>query len=192
MTLPLPPNHAQKRSRRKVDPEMRSRANSLHSIRDEIIDGLQKMSASVNVLKQGVVKIYEDLMPPPAPVATYASPIKKNNGQVSEGIEATTQTLEEDPYETVSIQQKLVVDCPPPTATPAPLPPCTENELRNVEKAFHATFFGIVHEEGTTLPKDHEIEEVEDEADEVTPTGEEEATKVQFFCKFFKHWFFVL
>ena len=164
---------------------MRSRANSLHSIRDEIIDGLQKMSASVNVLKQGVVKIYEDLMPPPAPVATYASPIKKNNGQVSEGIEATTQTLEEDPYETVSIKQKLVVDCPPPTATPATFN-CTENELSNVEKAFHATFFGIVHEEGigetsveTALPKDHEIEDVEDDADEVTPTGQD-AIKVMF------------
>ena len=41
-----------------------------------------------------------------------------------------------------------------------------------------------MHEEGTTLPKDHEIEEVEDEADEVTPTGDEEATKVHFFSFF--------
>ena len=70
VTLPMPANHVQKR-RRNIDPEMRSRANSLHSIRDEIIDGLQKMSASVNVLKQGVTKIYEDLMPP---TPTYASP----------------------------------------------------------------------------------------------------------------------
>ena len=187
VTLPLPPNHAKKRSRRKVDPEMRSRANSLHSIRDEIIDGLQKMSASVNVLKQGVVKIYEDLMPP-APQATYASPMKKSATKTNAsctGIEATTQTLEEDPYETVSIKQKLVVDCPPPTATPATFN-CTENELSNVEKAFHATFFGIVHEEGigetsveTALPKDHEIEDVEDDADEVTPTGQD-AIKVMF------------
>ena len=142
---------------------MRSRANSLHSIRDEIIDGLQKMSASVNVLKQGVVKIYEDLLPPNQ--ATYASPIKKSTHS------AQTQTREEDPYETVSFKEKLVVDCPSPTA-PTPTNLTAENELSNVEKAFHATFFGIVHEKGNIDIANKDHEDVED-ADEVTPTGEE-------------------
>ena len=70
VTLPMPANHVQKR-RKKIDSEIRSRANSLHSLRDEMIEGLQQLSASVNVLKQGVAKIYEDMVPI---TPTYASP----------------------------------------------------------------------------------------------------------------------
>ena len=84
----------------------------------------------------------------------------------------------EDPYETVNIAPKLVVECPSLTS------PSSESESSsrdNVEKAFHATFFGIVHggEAVQHNPETLDMEAEEEEADEVTPTGDvsEKASK---------------
>ena len=78
----------------------------------------------------------------------------------------------EDPYETVNIAPKLVVECPAPTIPNGESESSTRD---NVEKAFHATFFGIVHGEEAVQdnPESTAMEdEEEEEADEVTPTGD--------------------
>ena len=84
---------------------------SFQSIRDEIIDGLQKMGSNVNFLKQGVVKIYEDLKPIPVVAAptmpTYASPTKKGQIKVEKvkiNKDNDDEEEEENPYETMIVK----------------------------------------------------------------------------------------
>ena len=66
----------------------------------------------------------------------------------------------EDPYETVNIAPKLVVECPAPTIPNGE----SENTARdNVEKAFHATFFGIVHGGEPTQDNPESMEDGEEQ-----------------------------
>ena len=51
VTLPMPKRKPTPAAQGDLDP---IRSNSMQSIRDEIIDGLQKMSSSVDMLKRGV------------------------------------------------------------------------------------------------------------------------------------------
>ena len=51
VTLPMPKRKHTPAAQGDLDP---LRSNSMQSIRDEIIDGLQKMSSSVDMLKRGV------------------------------------------------------------------------------------------------------------------------------------------
>lgn len=166
VTLPMPakrPNNAG---------QTRSRAASLHSIRDEIIEGLQKMSENVNVLKQGVSKIYEDFKPA-APLATptYAQPRRSKDFQLlpQKEDEETKETSKENPYETVNYRQGLVTAAPPPTTVMAV--PVNDHDP---DRAFRATFFGI--DSGYAVAKSSNEDQLEEDNDDgdVTPTAEEE------------------
>lgn len=152
VTLPMPVRRRESHSRLE-----RSRTTSLQSIRDEIIDGLQKMGENVSVLKQGVVKIYEDLKPP---IPTYAQPQPRKSRD--------TEKKQENPYETVTFgNEQLVVPLiaqeKPQEELPTTLVDNAAIQEDNADRAFRAAFFGI----------DTYQDELEDEGD-VTPTGEEE------------------
>ena len=188
VTLPMPSNHG-KRRESSTGPKL-DRAASMQSIRNEIIDGLQKIGANVNVLKQGVVKIYEDLKPV-IPMPTYASPCKTSKLEkdkvIAEPLKAKTEV--EDPYESVSFQAE---DESVSQHSDEGIEDDEENVkivqsilADNVEKAFRATFFGIEpddedddvrmddldHEHSKA---DHEENESEEETDgDITPTGED-------------------
>lgn len=160
VTLPMPAS--------KRPAQSRSRAASLHSIRDEIIEGLQKMGENVNVLKQGVSKIYEDLRPAAAP--TYAQPRRsKDFHPPQKEDEETKEASKENPYETVNYRQGLVTAPPPPSALAIAV-----ND-HDPDRAFRATFFGI--DSGYAVPKPSNEDQADDDDNDdgdVTPTGDEE------------------
>ena len=113
------------------------------------------MGSNVNVLKQGVHKIYEDLRPIPA----YATPVKKGQNRQSvienENAETTKDDVDEDPYETMTVRSNKNDD---------------KREYDDVQTEFRSTFFGI--------SKDHDSDSEEDTKSEnsnegdVTPTGD--------------------
>lgn len=161
VTLPLP-RRKQSDTTTSLDP-IRSRTTSMQSIRDEIIDGLQKMSSNVDFLKRGVAKIYEDFLP------TYATPKKQPaHDDHAKALHSKTK-LAENPYETVSV-------CGADDIVVQPLPIHDFSDDSNVtdskiskdqlDKAFHATFFGIASDVNEV---DVEEEEEEEDEGEKTP-----------------------
>ena len=66
---------------------------------------------SVDMLKRGVVKIYEDLMPTPNP-PTYAIPVKQGNNINSNQNKLEPNKKLENPYETVAVEEGTVVSIP--------------------------------------------------------------------------------
>ena len=122
VTLPMPMKR--KSVQRDLDP-LSSRSNSMLSIRDEIIDGLQKMSSSVDMLRRGVIRVYEDLNLPPmtsavtsttqTQIPTYAMATKRSKKSSSSStrpassLDAVSAKKIENPYETVSVDDGMVV-----------------------------------------------------------------------------------
>jgi hypothetical protein len=157
-----------------LDP-IRSRTTSMQSIRDEIIDGLQKMTSSVDILKKGVVKIYEDLMPAGPPM--YAFPIKAADHEKHKVKKAVVAV--ENPYETVAFacdddqdHGAAVLVIPETVTQIMHPPPLSEAQIRDhIDKAFRATFFGILPVE-MDKNSSEEDDDYDDDGD-VTPTGEE-------------------